>query len=121
MDGNNAKKAPVLDYLVATTNSPTNKKAVPTTPPQATQPRPGLATMNNNGASARPAANPIRNTTMQTENMPQNRRTDKSEFEIELTKTVNKIMLQHLEHASEKIVQQVLSQVRARLPGRKKS
>ena len=121
MDGNNSKKAPVLDYLVATTNPPTNNKVTPATPPQSAQPKPGLATMDNNGASARPAAIPIQNAKMQTENTPQNRRTDKSQFEIELTKTVNKIMLQYFEHASEQIVQRVLSEVRARLPGRKKS
>ena len=30
-------------------------------------------------------------------------------------------MLKHFEHASEQIVQQVLSEVRARLPGQRKS
>lgn len=121
MDGNNAKTAPILDYLVATKDAPTNNKITPVIPPQSAQSKSGLVKMDNNGSSSKPTENPIQNTKIQTKNTPQNRRTDKSGFEIELTKTVNKIMLQHFEHASEQIVQQVLSEVRARLPGRKKS
>ena len=112
MDGNSAKKAPVLDHLVDTASVPTNPSK-----PQISKAKPVLATMNGNGASAEPT----QNATIQAENTPQNRRTDKSQFEIELTKTVHKIMLKHFEHASEEIVQQVLSEVRARLPGQRKS
>ncbi len=111
MDGNSAKQAPVLDNLVGT-------ESAPTTPPQ-TKAKPTLASMNGaataNDSAIRAAAKG------HTENTPQNRRTDKSQFEIELTKTVHSIMLKHFEHASEEIVQQVLSEVRARLPGQRKS
>jgi len=142
MDGNSAKKAPVLDHLVGTTNAPSGNKPAPSTE-QKTQAKakPVLASMNGNGPSTGvtknsafrdPSGKPIpsaiiqpgnpnqQNNNPQPDNLPQNRRTDKSEFEIELARTVNKIMLKHFEHASEQIVQQVLSEVRARLPGRRK-
>ncbi|MGH1538089.1 MAG: hypothetical protein ACRBDX_08605 [Gammaproteobacteria bacterium] len=118
MDGNSANKAPVLDNLVATENAPTSNNFTPTTPPQTTA-KPTLASMNG-AAAASNSASPA-GTNSATDNPPQNRRTDKSQFEIELTKTVNRIMLKHFEHASEQIVQQVLSEVRARLPGQRKS
>ena len=124
MDGNSAKKAPVLDHLVSTNNAPKGQ-------PVATPPSPiaakALRSASNgakpaNGNPPRPASQPVNQETNKSPagNMPQNRRTDKSQFEIELTKTVNKIMLKHFEHASEQIVQQVLSEVRARLPGQRK-
>lgn len=124
MDGNSAKKAPVLDHLVGTSNPPTGNKPTLSRPTQAqtlSQDKPVVTSMNGNGTSASSTAQAIRNAAIQAEKSPQNRRTDKSEFEIELTKTVNKIMLKHFEHASEQIVQQVLSEVRARLPGQRKS
>ncbi len=88
--------------------------------PDANQVKPVLAPMNGNGASTS-TAQAVQNAAVQAENTPQNRRTDKSLFEIELTKTVHDIMLKHFENASEQIVQQVLSEVRARLPGQRKS
>ena len=115
MDGNSAKKAPILDHLVDTSDAAASQKTASSTLGQDTKKntsKPVLASMN--GTYTKQSSNP------QVENIPQNRRTDKSEFEIELTKTVNRIMLRHFEHASEEIVQQVLSEVRARLPGRKK-
>jgi hypothetical protein len=123
MDGNSAKKAPILDNLVGTSNTPIGNKPTLSRPTQAqtlTQAKPAVTSMNGNGASAS-NAQAIQNTATQAEKSPQNRRTDKSEFEIELTKTVREIMLKHFEHASEQIVQQVLSEVRARLPGQRKS
>jgi hypothetical protein len=141
MDGNSAKKAPVLDHLVGT-NAPSGNKPAPSTEPQTqAKAKPVLASMNGNNPSAGatknsafrdPSGKPIPSAIIQPGNQsqqsnsaqaeihPQNRRTDKSEFEIELARTVNKIMLKHFEHASEQIVQQVLSEVRARLPGRRK-
>jgi hypothetical protein len=144
MDGNSAKKAPILDHLVSTTstpktNNPVNGAASQTNPlaqsQTESQTNPILASMNGANSSSTPSiakAQPSQtsslsanqdsvNAKLQAENLPQNRRTDKSQFEIELARTVNKIMLKHFEHASEQIVQQVLSEVRARLPGRKKS
>ena len=59
-------------------------------------------------------------TTVESLDTPQNRRTDKSQFEIELTQIVNRIMSQYIGQASEQIVQQVLREVRARLPGQRK-
>lgn len=146
MDGNSAKKAPILDHLVSTTSAPISNKPLndtdsqskpnPKDNPQAnSNTKPVLASMNGANSSSNPSismakptqssattANPDpANAKPIVENLPQNRRTDKSQFEIELARTVNKIMLKHFEHASEQIVQQVLSEVRARLPGRKKS
>ena len=118
MDGNSAKKAPVLDHLVGTTNAPNGKNPATPTPSQTTA-KPVLASMN--GASPQSGKPAQQTSNPQADQLPQNRRTDKSQFEIELTKTVNKIMLKHFEHASEQIVQQVLSEVRARLPGQRKS
>ncbi len=122
MDGNSAKKAPVLDHLVGTGSVSTNNKSAPIPQSQTAQTKPILATMNGNGAPKVPAPNTaVQNATTPAGTAPQNRRTDKSEFEIELTQTVNKIMLEHFENASEQIVQKVLSEVRARLPGQRKS
>jgi len=123
MDGNSAKKAPVLDNLVGASNTANSNKPTLSRQTQAqtpTQAKPVLTSMNGNGASAS-TAQAIQNAAIQAENAPQNRRTDKSQFEIELTRTVHEIMLKHFENASEQIVQQVLSEVRARLPGQRKS
>ena len=115
MDGNSAKKAPVLDHLVDTTNSPTvNPAATASTQQPQTGSKPVLASMNGQYT-------PSQNSQAQEISEPKNRRTDKSEFEIELTKTVNRIMLKHFEDASEEIVSQVLKEVRARLPGQRKN
>ncbi len=122
MDGNSAKTAPVLDHLVATGSVSSSNKSTPILQTQNLQAKPVLATTNGSGAPKTPVPKAVvQNTTTQTDNAPQNRRTDKSEFEIQLTNTVNKIMLEHFEHASEQIVQKVLSEVRARLPGQRKS
>lgn len=126
MDGNSAKKAPVLDHLVSTNNAP-NGQSVPTSSPTPIVAKPVLSTTNGtapNLGNPSQLGNPkISQDTHkpQAGNTPQNRRTDKSQFEIELTNTVNQIMLKHFEHASEQIVQQVLSEVRARLPGQRKN
>ena len=115
MDGNSAKKAPVLDHLVDTKNSPRIKPAESATAQQPqTGSKPVLASMNGVYSSTQ-------NNQAKEEAEPKNRRTDKSEFEIELTKTVNRIMLKHFEDASEEIVSQVLNEVRARLPGQRKN
>lgn len=118
MDGNSANKAPVLDHLVDTSSVPASS---PTSPP----PQP------NNQVTKKIIITAVNNTQKQAEamqndapvgqNIPHNRRTDKSEFEIELTKTVTRVMMKHFEHASEEIVAQVLNEVRARLPGQKKA
>jgi hypothetical protein len=122
MDGNSAKKAPVLDQLVGTKKESPKQKSIPIPRHQPTQAKPVLATMNGNGAThAATPAHTVQSATTPMGDAPQNRRTDKSEFEIELTNTVNKIMLEHFENASEQIVQKVLSEVRARLPGQRKS
>ena len=123
MDGNSAKKAPVLDNIVGTSNTPIGNKPTLSRQTQAqtlTQAKPVVTSMNGNGASTS-TAQAIQNAAIQAEKSPQNRRTDKSQFEIELTRTVHEIMLKHFENASEQIVQQVLSEVRARLPGQRKS
>ena len=130
MDGNSAKKVPILDHLVDTKDTkPDSKTATQQADPLAqnteqTTAKPVLTSMNgaytpNQGVKPQPVPPQAKNT--KPDIAPQNRRTDKSEFEIELTKTVNEIMLKHFELASEEIVQQVLSEVRARLPGRKKN
>jgi hypothetical protein len=126
MDGNNAKKAPLLDELVGTHKEPSNHKSKAIPQRQYPQAKPVLATMNGtiNGNDANHVPTPahaVQNSTTPTAKAPQNRRTDKSEFEIELAHTVNKIMLEHFENASEEIVKKVLSEVRARLPGQRKS
>ena len=113
MDGNSAKKAPVLDHLVGTTNAPSGNKPAPSTE-QKTQAKakPVLASMNGNGPSTGvtknsafrdPSGKPIpsaiiqpgnpnqQNNNPQPDNLPQNRRTDKSEFEIELARTLTKL------------------------------
>ena len=92
MDGNSAKKAPVLDNIVGTSNAPIGDKPTPPRPTQAqmhTPAKPVVTPMNGNRAPAS-TAQAIQNEAIQAESAPQNRRTDKSEFEIELTNTVNK-------------------------------
>jgi hypothetical protein len=125
MDGNSANKVPVLDHLVSTNNAP-NGQPAPTAPPLiAAKPLPS-STNGANPQMGKPAQ-PINQQVSQQAskpqavNLPQDRRTDKSQFEIELTNTVNQIMLKHFENASEQIVQQVLKEVRARLPGQRKN
>ena len=128
MDGNSAKKAPVLDHLVSTNNAPKGQTVASPPSPIAAKPLQAASNGANpqTGHSPQPAPLPTQQQSSpaankpQAENVPQNRRTDKSQFEIELTNTVNQIMLKHFEHASEQIVQQVLSEVRARLPGQRK-
>ena len=116
MDGNSAKKAPILDRLVGTSNDAVNASTAPIAPSQTKLVDPTLAS--NNGMNQ---TNRAKNTTpVQQPPTPKNRRTDKSQFEIELTQIVNRIMNKHFQNASEEIVQQVLREVRARLPGQRK-
>ncbi len=118
MDGNSAKKAPVLDHLVDTASSPSTNPGNPTPQHNASAVK-RMVISAIHGQQA--ASEPLPGTQPTQQDIPQNRRTDKSKFEIELTKTVNRIMLKHFENASEEIVTQVLSEVRARLPGQKKA
>ena len=119
MDGNSAKKAPVLDHLVDTNSASTEQNVAPSAPESVLTPMNGAYTPNTATKPVQPTAQPSSSAIPHIH--PNNRRTDKSEFEIELTKTVNKILLRHFEEASEEIVEQVLSEVRARLPGRRKN
>jgi len=120
MDGNSAKKAPVLDHLVDTSNAQPDSTSNSVGQKKASN-LPLWASANNNEALNGTSPNPQSNKTpAPSSNIPQNRHTDKSQFELELTETVNRIMLKHFEHASEQIVQQVLNEVRARLPGKRK-
>ena len=129
MEGNSAKKAPVLDRLVDTTPRTTvaQKPAATLTQKQPAQPpKPAIPVTNNQPPKPNIAASngtsPAKNGTTVVESLetPKNRRTDKSQFEIELTQIVNRIMSQYIGQASEQIVQQVLREVRARLPGQRK-
>lgn len=120
MDGISAKKVPVLDRLVdtpgKTTKAPMPPKPKPQLQQQTTPAKPTLASTHGVGQANQPKSN----TTPQIIVPPKNRRTDKSQFEIELTQIVNKIMLKHFHNASEEIVTEVLNEVRARLPGQRK-
>lgn len=118
MDGNSAKKAPVLDHLVDTANSPKTNPDNPAPQSNATAVKRMVVTAIN---GQQPASKPAPGQAPDPQDVPQNRRTDKSQFEIELTKTVNRILMKHFEHVSEEIVTQVLSEVRARLPGQRKA
>jgi len=93
MESNSAKKAPVLDRLVDIGKSP--KKAVQQTQNSTHNPKPTSLT-------------------------PNNRRIDKSEFELRLGDIVNKIISKHINNASDEIVEEVLREVRARLPGKRR-
>ncbi len=109
MDGNNAKKAPTLENLVASKRASAN--AVHAQNANVTKiPQPKSGTGTSKGMGEQKA---------QDADVPRNRRTDKSEFEIQLAGIVNKILVKHFSDASEEIVHQVLQEVRARLPGRK--
>lgn len=117
MDGNSAKKVPTLDRLVDT---PGNANKAPLTPKPQAQTK--LAEPNLASTPTISQAKPIQTakTTRQTTDTPKNRRTDKSKFEIELTQIINRIMNEHFRNASEEIVQEVLREVRSRLPGQRK-
>ena len=119
MDGNSAKKAPVLDHLVDTANSPKTNPDNPAPQSNAAAVRKMVVTAIN--GQQQPATKSSPSQVPLQQDVPQNRRTDKSQFEIELTKTVNRILMKHFEHVSDEIVTQVLSEVRARLPGQKKA
>ncbi len=125
MEGN-TKKAPILDRLVdtPTTTTPVQPSTAQLTQNQTTQPN---ATSKNQATkptltptNGKTSTNKENSTKLETLNTPKNRRTDKSQFELELTQIVNRILHQHISQASEQIVQQVLREVRARLPGQKK-
>lgn len=124
MDGNSAKKAPVLERLVNTPPS----AGVPQKPAMAQKPaatvpqnklaqaqKPNLPPTNGNGQVKQ-----NRTTAIESLDTPKNRRTDKSQFELELAQIVHKIMSQYIGQASEEIVSQVLREVRARLPGQRR-
>ncbi len=120
MEGNSAKKVPVLESLVDTPASAATKPQEPTIAlKQKNQPLAAkkTATLTQAKAQLSSAENP---NNLEPLEAPTNRRTDKSQFEIELTQIVNQIMSQHIEQASEQIVQRVLREVRARLPGQRK-
>ena len=115
MDGNSAKDVPILDRLV---DIPSAKpQTAPATSPQSptTLTKPALASTQ--GA----VHSPVNSVTPQEVGAPYNRRIDKSKFEIELTAIVSQIMREHINNASEQIVQEVLREVRARLPGQRKN
>ena len=116
MDGNSAKKVPTLDRLVDTPGAATKTPSPPKPQPQTKHAKPKLASTPTVGQSKSIQA-PATSQTIQT---PKNRRTDKSKFEIELTQIVNQIMNKHFRNASEEIVQEVLREVRSRLPGQRK-
>lgn len=116
MDGNSAKKVPTLDRLVDTPGAATKAPTPPKPKPQTKLAQPKLASTPTVGQT-KPVQTP---TTPQTVQTPKNRRTDKSKFEIELTQIVNQIMNKHFRNASEEIVQEVLREVRSRLPGQRK-
>ena len=118
MDANSAKQVPVLDSLVDTQKTNSNTVATPAAPVNNAVTKPKVATVNGMKPSSSPQVN--NGTTVQDPNLPQNRRTDKSLFEIELNDIVQKIMAQYFQQASEKIVQEVLREVRARLPGQRR-
>ena len=130
MEGNSAKKAPVLDRLVDTKPSTAMPKKTAANIAQTKpvpQQKPAVALKQNQAPKTAntPAINggalaKDNGTTIESLDTPKNRRTDKSQFEIELTQIVNRIMSQYFAKASEQIVQQVLLEVRKRLPGQRK-
>lgn len=112
MESNSAKKAPVLDRLVdvGKAQQKTTKQAQNSQANNNTKQTANLMTN-------KPAASPKPNAPQAT---PNNRRIDKSEFELRLGDIVNKIIRKHVNNASDEIVQEVLREVRARLPGKRK-
>ncbi len=120
MDGNSAKKVPLLDRLI---DSSAKASGGP-------QPQPAASSLNQNKSETPKLASsnesdsveiPPEVEAAQPVETPKNRRTDKSQFEIELTQIVNRLMSKHISAASEEIVKEVLLEVRARLPGQRKN
>ena len=116
MEGNSAKKVPILDSLVDTPRKDSGSVSAPPAQLNNAVAKPNVSPVN--GMKPRPQVN--NGTTVQSADLPQNRRTDKSQFEIELTDIVQRIMAQYFQKASEQIVQEVLREVRARLPGQRR-
>ena len=117
MDGNSAKKVPFIDRLRDTTvKANGGSKSTSTSASQNESEKPKLAPSNGTNPVVIPpevkAAQPVET--------PKNRRTDKSQFEIELTQIVNRLIAKHISTASEEIVKEVLVEVRSRLPGQRK-
>lgn len=117
MDGNNAKKVPFLDRLIdAPVKANGGSKSTATSTSQNKSKKPKLASSN----GTNPVVIPPEVETAQPVETPKNRRTDKSQFEIELTQIVNRLISKHISSASEEIVKEVLVEVRSRLPGQRK-
>ena len=112
MESNSAKKAPILDRLVdiGKVQQKAAKQALNRTNNNANK---SVNLMSNNTSANTP-------TPKKTQTTPNNRRIDKSEFELRLGDIVNKIIRKHINNASDEIVQEVLREVRARLPGKRK-
>ena len=118
MDGNNAKKVPFLDRLIDTpVKANGGPQSTAASLSQNKSKTPKLTSSDESNSVEIPpeieAAQPIET--------PKNRRTDKSQFEIELTQIVNRLISKHISAASEEIVKEVLLEVRARLPGQRKN
>lgn len=112
MESNSAKKAPILDRLVDIGKTRQNSaKQAPNNLANNNANKP-VNLMPNNTAPT-PQANAPQAT-------PTNRRIDKSDFEIRLGDIVDNIIRKHVTNASDEIVQEVLREVRARLPGKRK-
>ena len=119
MEGNSAKKVPLLDRLIDTAAAvKSNGKSQITTAPLSQNEPENSNLSSSNGAN--PAVIPPEVEAAQPVETPKNRRTDKSQFEVELTQIVNRLMIKHISAASEDIVKQVLVEVRSRLPGQRK-
>lgn len=118
MDGNSAKKVPILDRLIDTpVEANVGSQSAAASLSQNKSKTPKLASSNASNSVEIPteveAAQPVE--------PPKNRHTDKSQFEIELTQIVNRLISKHISAASEEIVKEILLEVRARLPGQRKN
>lgn len=116
MDGNKANKVPLLDCLIdapakdisgsSTSNEPNINAVANSTSSNKVEPVEVQSEIENTNPAAAPR---------------DSRKTSKSQFEIELTQIVNRILANHIEIASEEITKKVLFEVRSRLPGQRKS
>ena len=118
MGGNSAKKVPFLDRLIDTpVKANGGSQSAATSFNQNKSETPKLASSN----GTNPVEIPAEVEAAQPVETPKNRRTDKSQFEIELTQIVNRLISKHISGASEEIVKEVLLEVRSRLPGQRKN
>ena len=113
MDRPSAKQVPILDSLVDTPAQASKVSSPPAPETQAKREQPASASTN--GTESETPTTPQNTATLN------NRFIDKSQFEIEVTKIVKQTLNKYLSAVSEEIVQQVLHQVRARLPGQRKN